>query len=134
MESAFSNPQLQGDLSDDDLRLIVVFLGNIPSAVCQGVPEMKQPWIRWNAKGFDAGWNVVPTLGDDFELRDKEDKVQQQPNSPNDQVNASGILADGHLQANSPLNRTFTGTVSSDLLRRARFFEAEELLSGFNSS
>lgn len=59
--------------------------------------------------------------------------MQQQPNSPNDQVNASGILADGHLRANSPLNRTFAGTINSDLLQRARFFEAEELLSGFNS-
>jgi hypothetical protein len=93
---------------------------------------MEQPWVRWNAKGFD-GWNAVPFLGDVFEIRNEEDKVQQQSNSLNNQENASGILADGHLQANNRHNRTIAGTISSDLLRRARFYEAEEPLSGFNS-
>jgi hypothetical protein len=71
-------------------------------------------------------------LSDEFGLRKEEDKVQQQPNSPDHQVNASGILADGHLETNGPLHGMFAGTLNRDLRRRARFFQTEELFSGFN--
>ena len=55
--------------------------------------------------------------------------MQQQLDSPDEQANASLILADRHREANSPLYRTFAGTLNRDLLRRAQLFE---LLSGFN--
>ena len=83
-------------------------------------------------KGFDAGWNDVPSWSDEIGLRNEEDKVRQQPDSPDEQVSASGVLADRHREANTPLYRTFAGTLNRDLLRRADLFEAEELLSGFN--
>jgi hypothetical protein len=55
--------------------------------------------------------------------------VQQQIDSPDEQANASLILADRHREANSPLYRMFAGTLNRDLLPRAQLFE---LLSGFN--